>query len=108
MHIYQADGSPAALAANLATEEWAGVANATPVLMGEFGCNAEWGLNATTCAPRMRALQRASCAEGFSGWLFWTYDTDEQPDPHWFTLRDEGGAIDAVLEPRGNPEPCGA
>eukprot|EP00936_MAST-01D_sp_MAST-1D-sp1_P002572 g2572.t1 len=109
VHIYQADGSPAALAANLATEEWAGIANATPIIMGvsqEFGCNEEWGLNATTCAPRMRELQISSCAQGFTGWLFWTYDCAEQPDPHWFTLMEAGGTIDRVLSPAKNPNPC--
>ena len=106
MHIYQPDGSAAALAANLATEEWSGVNSSVPVVMGEFGCNANWGLNATTCAPRMRQLQHSSCAQGFTGWLFWTYDCAEQPDPHWFTLMEAGGAIDKVLAPARNPNPC--
>lgn len=106
VHIYQADGSPEALAANLATEEWSKVANSTPIVMGEFGCNAKWGLNAMSCAPHVRELQRSSCEFGFSGWLFWTYDTAEQPDPHWYTMVEGGGAIGAVLAPRGNPEPC--
>ena len=106
VHIYQPDGSPAALAANLATEEWGAIANATPIVMGEFGCNAEWGLNATTCAPRVRQLQISSCDQGFVGWLFWTYDTAEQPDPHWFTVMEAGGAINGVLAPARNPDPC--
>jgi hypothetical protein len=106
VHIYQPDGSPAALAANLATEEWGAIANATPIVMGEFGCNAEWGLNATTCAPRVRQLQISSCDQGFVGWLFWTYDTAEQPDPHWYTVMEAGGAINGVLAPARNPDPC--
>ena len=108
MHIYQPDGSAAALAANLQTEEWAEVSNATPVLMGEFGCNEKWGLTAATCAPRMRQLQLSSCAQGFVGWLFWTYDCAEQAAPHWFTLREDGGAIDHALAPAANPDPCKA
>jgi hypothetical protein len=106
VHIYQPDGSPEALAANLQTEEWANVSSSVPVLMGEFGCNAAWGLTATTCAPHMRQLQASSCAQGFSGWLFWTYDCAEQGD--WFTMMEAGGAIDKVLAPVVNPEPCKA
>ena len=106
VHIYQPDGSTAALEANLATEEWSGVANHTPVLMGEFGCNESWDLNATTCAPRMRQLQLSSCDQGFVGWLFWTYDSAEQPPPHWYTLVEDGGAINRVLAPAKNPDPC--
>jgi hypothetical protein len=106
VHIYQPNGSPAALAANLATEEWAKIEPHTPIMMGEFGCNEEWGLNATTCAPMLKTLQRSSCAQGFSGWMFWTYDCDEQPEPHWFTLMEADGAIDNVLSPLRNPDPC--
>ena len=108
VHIYQPDGSPAALEVNLATEEWAKIAPLTPIIMGEFGCNEEWGLNATTCAPMLKELQRSSCAQGFAGWMFWTYDCAEQPDPHWFTLMEAGGAINNVLSPLRNPDPCKA
>jgi hypothetical protein len=105
VHIYQPDGSPAALAANLATEEWGAIPNATPIVMGEFGCNAGWGLNATTCAPRMRQIQISSCDQGFVGWLFWTYDYPDQQN-HFFNLMEAGGAINGVLAPARNPDPC--
>lgn len=75
----QADGSAGALAANLETEEWSDVQKSVPVIMGEFGCNKAWYSSATECAPHVRDLQVSSCAQGFSGWLFWTFDCDEQP-----------------------------
>ena len=108
VHIYQADGSLAALDQNLQTEEWASVPLGVPVIMGEFGCNTNWGLNATTCVPHVRELQVSSCARGFSGWLFWTYDTDEQSGRGWVTMVDGGGAINRALSPRTNPDPCKA
>ena len=105
VHIYQEDGSPAGLDANLVTEEWSEIQNKTPVIMGEFGCNANWGVNAKTCGPHVRDLQISSCARGFVGWLFWTYDCAEQTGG-WITMMDGGGAIDRVLAPRVNPDPC--
>ena len=38
VHIYEADGSPKALAANLDTEEWQKIPETVPIAMGEFGC----------------------------------------------------------------------
>jgi hypothetical protein len=104
VHIYQADGSAAALAANLETEEWADVQKSTPVIMGEFGCNKAWYSSATACVSHVRDLQVSSCAQGFSGWLYWTYDCDEQDG--WYTMADDGGAIDHALSPIVNANPC--
>ena len=74
--------------------------------MGEFGCNIHWYDDATTCSSNVRQLQISSCDAGFTGWLFWTYDTHaEQPD--WFDMMvDDGGAINDVLKPIRNPNPC--
>ena len=62
VHIYEADGSPKALAANLDTEEWKKIPEKVPIVMGEFGCNINWYPNATMCAPNVRQLQISSCA----------------------------------------------
>jgi len=105
VHIYQEDGSLSGLDANLQTEEWTMIQNKTPVMMGEFGCNSNWGVNATTCGPHVRELQMSSCKRGFVAWLFWTYDCEEQTGG-WINMRDGNGAIDNVLAPRLNPDPC--
>ena len=42
VHIYEKDGTPAALAKNIRTEEWGGINTSKPILMGEFGCNDHW------------------------------------------------------------------
>lgn len=53
-----------------------------PALMGEFGA---WKVNPTmfnTSEAAMKAMvhqQVDSCKRNFSGWLFWTLDTFEQP-----------------------------
>lgn len=115
VHIYQKDGSAAALRANLRSEEWAavlGAAASKPIVMGEFGClgglsGGGWYANASLCVPPMRMLQRSSCAERFVGWLFWTWDTDTPSEqPEWWSMEDEGGAIGAALAPVENPDPC--
>ncbi len=105
VHIYQADGTAPALAVNLKTVEWDQIPKATPIVMGEFGCNANWYPNASLCSPHVRRLQVSSCAAGFSSWLFWTYDSnDVQPD--WYGMVDDGNAIGSVLAPTSNPDPC--
>ena len=48
---------PPALAQNLVTEEWDGIRKQTPIVMGEFGCNANWYPNASMCSPHVRQLQ---------------------------------------------------
>ena len=112
VHIYQADGDEATLGANLETEEWDEVNPSKPVLMGEFGClggvaGGGWYADAAACAPHVAELQRTSCAFGFVGWLFWTYDTDDVDEqPEWFSMVDEEGAIGAALAPKARPDPC--
>ena len=106
VHIYMKDGSPAALDANLVTEEWDKVPANLPVMMGEFGCNWNWYENATACMPHVRDLQISTCARGFTGWLYWQYDCEVQED--WYTQVDSNGAINSVLSPVANPDPCKA
>lgn len=85
-----------------------------PVVMGEFGCNYLWHKTPGECAPSVRQLQISSCARGFSSWLFWTYDSTEQKvepadgDNWWFTLYNgtAATAINSVLRPASNPDPC--
>ena len=48
---------PPALAQNLVTEEWDDIRKQTPIVMGEFGCNANWYPNASMCSPHVRQLQ---------------------------------------------------
>ena len=114
VHIYEGDGSLPSLDANLDTEEWSDVAKDKPVVMGEFGCNYLWHKTPGECAPSVRQLQISSCARGFSSWLFWTYDSTEQKvepadgDNWWFTLYNgtAATAINSVLRPASNPDPC--
>ena len=39
------------------TEEWNDIRKQTPIVMGEFGCNAKWYPNASMCSPHVRQLQ---------------------------------------------------
>ena len=106
VHIYMKDGSLAALDANLVTEEWDKVPANLPVMMGEFGCNWNWYENATACMPHVRDLQISTCTRGFTGWMYWQYDCEAQED--WYTQVDSNGAINSVLSPVANPDPCKA
>jgi hypothetical protein len=117
VHIYQPNGTAAALDANLATVEWHAVAVGKPVLMGEFGClggvrpgpSGAWFPSAAACVPHVVALQASSCVVGFAGWLFWTYDTDTlEEQPEWYSMTDDSRAIGTALAPRTRPSACDA
>ena len=91
------------------------MASDKPVLLAELGClggidpgpSGSWYPHAADCVPHMVALQVSSCAAGFVGWLFWTYDTDtESEQPQWYSMVDDHGAIGAALAPKTRPNPC--
>jgi hypothetical protein len=96
------------LDADLASSEWAHVRG--PVVMGEFGAyRPAWNDNITSAAYGMRDLQVASCPRGFSGWIYWTWDTDEDPvQRQFFTTTYNRGAVNGVLAPIVRPDPCRA
>ncbi len=75
-----------------------------PVLMGETGAFVSSFASAADAATAMKQWQIASCAYDFSGWLVWTWDTDEQGEL-WNAL-SAGGAIDQALSPHLRPDPC--
>jgi len=112
VHIYQKDGSQHALESNLKSMEWSGLNKSKPIVMGEFGClgglkGGGWYSSAQQCAPHVKDLQMSSCSHGFSGWLFWTWDTDTPDEqPEWFSMVDEKGAINGILAPIAYPDAC--
>jgi Cellulase (glycosyl hydrolase family 5) len=76
-----------------------------PIVMGEFGAFRHAYPTAASAADALVALQRESCAYGIAGWLLWTWDTSNQPDPLWNAL-DDNGALERALAPTGRPDPC--
>jgi len=76
--------------------------------MGEFGAyRPAWNQDITTAAYGMRDLQVASCSRGFSGWVFWTWDTEEDAIQRlFFSMSYDRGAINGVLAPIVRPDPC--
>lgn len=94
IHLYAP--SEDGLANDLASMEWPAVLEACrrtgkPILMGEFGALRREFADAAAAAEGMnRHIARAE-AEGFGGWVYWTYDCDEQPE--LFNAMSEGGVI---------------
>ena len=105
IHIYSPN-SGWTLDQDLASIEWDSVDKRRPVWVGEFGAFKTRYPVLTDAAWAMRDLQVSTCARGFSGWLFWTFDTVEQPE--LWTLSDANGAINGVLAPTVRPNPCEA
>lgn len=75
-----------------------------PVIMGEFGAEVALMDTAQAAALRFREWQAESCAYGFDGWLFWTWDTNEQPE--LFNAMMDAGIINKTLAPEAMPDPC--
>lgn len=75
-----------------------------PIIMGEFGGNVNSYPNVIDAALAFRDWQVESCKYGFDGWIFWTWDTDEQPE--LFNALMNKGAINGVLAPVARNNPC--
>lgn len=75
-----------------------------PIIMGEFGGEVSRFSSIGKAADVFVKWQVESCQYGFDGWIFWTWDLDEQPD--FFNALMQGGAINGVLAPVVRPDPC--
>lgn len=75
-----------------------------PIVMGEFGGEVSRFPSIFKAAEMFVNWQVESCKYGFDGWIFWTWDLDEQPDFFNALMRD--GAINGVLAPVIRPDPC--
>lgn len=76
----------------------------TPLLMGELGAFRFVYPSSAAAARALVERQSASCREGFSGWLSWTWDTVEQRSL-WNALNAQG-AIERALSPKLRPNAC--
>lgn len=75
-----------------------------PIIMGEFGAARGSYATETAVARALHDWQVESCTYGFDGWLFWTWDTDEQTD--FYNGLSGQYQIDQVLAPVNRPDPC--
>jgi len=75
-----------------------------PIIMGEFGGEITRFPSIFAVAQTFVNWQVESCKYGFDGWIFWTWDLNEQPD--FFNALMDGGVINGVLAPKLRPDPC--
>lgn len=75
-----------------------------PIIMGEFGGEITRFPSIFSAAQTFVDWQVESCKYGFDGWIFWTWDLNEQPD--FFNALMKDGAINGVLAPTVRPDPC--
>jgi endo-1,4-beta-mannosidase len=102
IHLYPLGGSYS-MTSDLGSIEWSTTYG--PILMGEYGAYKSVYANSTSAAYAMRDTQVQSCSSfNFKGWLFWTYDTIEQPT--LYNLMENYGAINGLLAPIVRPNPC--
>ncbi len=99
IHFYV--GSMADLDKDLISIEWPQVSDACkkkglPVIMGEFGAIKPL-VPAFEPAPKLMADQARRMLElGFQGFLYWTYDNDEQNDILWHAKWNKGEIFHAL------------
>jgi endo-1,4-beta-mannosidase len=92
IHLYSTDAD--SLAADLKSVEFDEVRGACtkakkPIIMGEFGAFKANFSTASAAAQAMASHLKWTREAGFSGFLYWTYDTDEQIRL-WNALSGEG------------------
>jgi hypothetical protein len=75
-----------------------------PIVMGEFGGEISRFSSIFSAAQTFVDWQVESCQYGIDGWIFWTWDLNEQPD--FFNALMQDGAINGVLAPVVRPDPC--
>ncbi len=75
-----------------------------PIIMGEYGAFTFAYSSPQPAAVALRAWQVESCLYGFDGWLLWTWDNEFEGE--MYSALSDGGAINGVLAPALNPDPC--
>ena len=106
VHVYEVPGWTT-MAADLASSEWSKVSfEDKPIVMGEFGAwrvsPALWP-NGSAAATAMVKQQVESCRQNFTGSMYWTYDTMEQPRLWNFKSAPQLGR---ALSPKQRPDWC--
>lgn len=103
VHLYPV-GADWTIDADLNTENWKLMNFSMPIILGEFGAFKFQFPDIVNGALAMEKLQIDSCHYHFNGWLFWTWDTWEQPEL-WNLVSDKG-TINGVLAPIVRSNPC--
>lgn len=107
-HMYPLSSKTAEwnLSSVLLAEEWNDVdVLRTPILMGEFGAWRHiFGTPVAAADYLTNYFQPTSCKYNFAGWLYWTYDTHEQPQ--LLSMVDGDNIIARALSPLFRPDAC--
>jgi hypothetical protein len=75
-----------------------------PVIMGEFGALTSQFSSRESGLEQMVELQAASAGLGISGWVFWAWQIEKNPDT--YNLVDEGALVNHAIAPAFHPNPA--
>ena len=67
------------LESDLTSFEWPAIHSKKPVVIGEFGAYKADFKTITEATSGMTTFLKSACDQHVAGWLFWTWDTSEQP-----------------------------
>jgi hypothetical protein len=76
---------------------------AKPVIMGEYGALTDQYPSREAAMEKMADLQAASAGLGISGWIYWAWHIEKNPDT--YNLADEGAIVNRALAPAYHPDP---
>ena len=81
--------------------------NAKPIILGEFGAFRHIYPAITSAGRAVANWQAESCADGFDGWLYWTYyPAGARAGDNTWGLLDESRFLLNLLAPATHPDPC--
>jgi hypothetical protein len=80
---------------------------AKPIVLGEYGAFRHRYADWPAAAQAVTQWVAESCAQGFDGWLYWTYypANAEVGDRTWAFTDEENGLME-LLAPANQPDPC--
>jgi hypothetical protein len=77
-----------------------------PLVMGEYGALKDAYPSIESATQAMDSFLGQSCRYDFDGWLYWTWDTKEQPEL-WYARETVGGQnMNMAIAPKYLPQIC--
>jgi hypothetical protein len=89
------------LLSDLKSLEYTEFEKAKPILVGEFGAYKNDFKDIQSAIAVARSFISQVCRQSLAGWLYWTWDTNEQP--YLWNMKEKDSAIAKAISPESNP-----
>ncbi len=89
------------LSSDLRTLEYTQFEKTKPIFVGEFGAYKKDFKDIEGAIAIARSFISQVCQHHLVGWLYWTWDTDQQP--YLWNMKEKDGAIANAIAPKNFP-----